>query len=79
MMTALRKLAAPTLLSALLAVVTLPAAAQDVLPRPEPPFKGKIGRTGFASEANLSSKVVASPQKSARREIGGLPEKSVVF
>ena len=30
---------------ALMASFAVPAAAQDVLPRPEPPFKGKIGRT----------------------------------
>ena len=30
---------------ALFALFVTPAAAQDVLPKPEAPFKGKIGRT----------------------------------
>jgi arylsulfatase len=29
----------------LVALIVTPVAAQDVLPKPEPPFKGKIGRT----------------------------------
>src|SRR5215470_19221297 len=33
------------LIQVLAAGLALPVAAQNVLPRPEPPFKGKIGRT----------------------------------
>jgi len=36
---------ASTVSLAIIAFLATPAGAQDVLPRPEPPFKGKIGRT----------------------------------
>jgi arylsulfatase len=34
---------------ALGAAIALPAGAQEVLPEPQPPFKGKIGRTAAES------------------------------
>jgi len=41
------------LVSALCAAVALPAGAQEVLPRPEQPFKGKIGRTAAQSKPDF--------------------------
>src|SRR5262245_58191598 len=49
----------------LLLAVTLPlsALAQDVLPRPDPPFKGKIGRTVKDSKPDFPKAV--EPPKGA--------------
>ncbi|HZW89476.1 MAG TPA: arylsulfatase, partial [Myxococcaceae bacterium] len=47
----------------LLTVASLPVAAQDVLPRPEPPFKGKIGRTAKDSKPDFPKEV--EPPKGA--------------
>lgn len=40
-------------------VITTAAVAQDVLPRPEPPFRGKIGRTIKDSKPDFPKEVRA--------------------
>ena len=47
----------PLLISAL--VVATPLSAQEVLPRPEPPFHGKIGRTAKDSTPDFPKGVEA--------------------
>jgi arylsulfatase A-like enzyme len=44
---------------ALLILCTVPAGAQEVLPRPEPPFKGHIGRTAKDSTPDFPQEVKA--------------------
>ena len=44
---------------ALGAALALPAGAQDVLPRPEQPFGGKIGRTAKESTKDFPKEVTA--------------------
>ena len=46
---------------ALGAAIALPAGAQEVLPYPQPPFKGKIGRTAAESTADFP-KGIAAPK-----------------
>jgi arylsulfatase A-like enzyme len=43
----------------LLIFCTIPVAAQEVLPRPEPPFKGHIGRTAKDSTSDFPQEVKA--------------------
>jgi hypothetical protein len=45
---------------ALGAVIALPAGAQEVLPRPEQPFGGKIGRTTKDSVKDFPKEVTAT-------------------
>src|SRR5215470_16702345 len=47
----------------LLTLAPVPVAAQDVLPRPEPPYKGKIGRTAKDSKPDFPKEV--EPPKGA--------------
>src|SRR5215831_5407600 len=49
--------------AALSTVDLMPVAAQDVLPRPEPPFKGRIGRTAKDSVPDFPKEV--QPPKGA--------------
>src|SRR5215470_4951625 len=49
--------------TALFAIEGVPAAAQDTLPRPEPPFKGRIGRTAKDSVPDFPKEV--QPPKNA--------------
>ena len=46
---------------ALGAAIALPAGAQEVLPRPEQPFKGKMGRTSKDSTPDFP-KMVEAPK-----------------
>ena len=46
---------------ALFAVITLPAGAQEVLPKPDQPYKGKIGRTAAESTPDFP-KPLAAPK-----------------
>lgn len=50
---------AVALVFALFVLFTIPAAAQEVLPRPEPPFKGHIGRTVKDSTLDFPQEVKA--------------------
>ena len=49
---------------ALGAICAIPAGAQEVLPRPEQPFGGKIGRTAKESTPDFP-KDVAAPTRSS--------------
>jgi arylsulfatase len=50
-----------SIFTAALLAATLPAAAQEVLPRPPEPFKGKIGRTVKDSTPDFPKEVSAPP------------------
>jgi arylsulfatase A-like enzyme len=56
-----QNLIAAALVCALGAAIALPAVAQDVLPRPEQPFGGRIGRTTRDSEKDFP-KMVEAPK-----------------
>lgn len=58
-MTCTQNLIAAALVSALCAAIALPAWAQDVLPRPPQPFKGKIGRTVKDSTPDFPQAITA--------------------
>ncbi len=49
--------------TAVLIAAVAPAGAQEVLPRPEPPFQGTIGRT-------VKDALVRRPKKTAGRSRG---------
>jgi hypothetical protein len=53
------------------AALALPAGAQEVLPKPEQPFKGKIGRTAKDSTPDFPKPLTAPKGAPNCRALGG--------